>query len=74
MANITLTIPENLHKKLKQRNEIRWSEVVRRILQKNIEQLEVMDEIVKKSKLTKQDIEEIGDKIKEGIARRHGLG
>ena len=73
MANITLTIPENLHKKLKQRNEIRWSEVVRRILQKNIEQLEVMDEIVKKSKLTKQDIEEIGDKIKEGIARRHGL-
>ncbi len=74
MANITLTIPENLHKKLKQRNEIRWSEVVRRILQKNVEQLEVMDEIVKKSKLTKQDIEEIGDKIKEGIARRHGLG
>ncbi|PIO08677.1 hypothetical protein COU59_00620 [Candidatus Pacearchaeota archaeon CG10_big_fil_rev_8_21_14_0_10_34_12] len=73
MANITLTIPENLHKKLKQRTEIRWSEVVRKILQKNIEELEVMDKIVKKSKLTKQDIEEIGGKIKKGIARRHGL-
>ena len=73
MANITLAIPDNLHKKLRKHNEIRWSEVIRQVLQKNLEQLEMMDEIVKKSKFSTRNIEEIGDKIKEGIARRHGL-
>ena len=73
MANITLTLPEALHKKLRQHSEIRWSEVIRQVLQKNLEQLEIMDEIVKKSKFTEKDVEEIGDKIKKGIARRHGL-
>ena len=73
MANITLAIPDFLHKKLRKHNEIRWSEVIRQILQKNLEQLELMDEIVKKSKFSKENIEEIGDKIKKGIAQRHGL-
>lgn len=73
MANITLAIPDDLHKKLRKHNEIRWSEVIRQILQKSLEQLEIMDEIVKKSKFTRENIEEIGGKIKKGIAQRHGL-
>ena len=73
MPNITLAISDALHKKLRSHNEIRWSEVIRQVLQKNLEQLEMMDEIVKKSKFSARNIEEIGDKIKEGIARRHGL-
>jgi len=73
MPNITLAIPDSLHKKLKERSEIRWSEVIRKILEKNIEQLEQMDCLVKNSKLTERDVEERGEKIKEGIARRHGL-
>jgi predicted CopG family antitoxin len=73
MANITLAISDSLHKRLKKHNEIRWSEVIRQVLQKNLEQLEIMDRIVKKSKFSKKDAEEIGDKIKKGIAQRHGL-
>ena len=73
MANITLAIPDNLHKRLRKHNEIRWSEVIRQMLQKNLDQLEIMDEIVKKSKFTEKDAKEIGDRIKRGIARRHGL-
>ncbi len=73
MANITLAIPDSLHKKLREHNEIRWSEVVRKILQRNLEHLEIMDDIVKRSKFTKKDAEKIGDKIKKGIAQRHGL-
>ena len=73
MANITLAIPDNLHKKLRKHNEIRWSEVIRKVLQKNLEQLEIMDEIAKKSRFTEKDVEEIGGKIKKGIAQRHGL-
>ena len=30
MPNITLAIPEDLHTKMKEHSEIRWSEVVRK--------------------------------------------
>lgn len=35
--------------------------------------LELIEKIVSKSKFTEKDAEEIGDKIKRGIAKRHGL-
>ncbi len=73
MANITLAIPDSSNKKLKTHSEIRWSEVIRRILQKRVEDLELMDKIVSKSKLTKKDIEEIAEKIDSGVAKRLGL-
>jgi len=73
MANITLAIPNYLHKKLRDHSEIRWSEVVRKILEKRLKDLEAMDEIVSKSRLTEKDVVEIGEKIKEGIAKRHRI-
>lgn len=70
MANITLAIPDSLHKRLKEHNEIRWSEVIRQMLQKNLEQLETMDEIVKKSKFTEKDAREVADKIDSSVAKK----
>jgi hypothetical protein len=73
MVNITLAIPDSLHKKLKEHNEIRWSEVIRQVLQKNLEQLELMDEIVKKSRFTEKNAKEISDKIDSSVAKKLGL-
>ena len=73
MANITLAIPDALHKKLRKHSEIRWSEVIRQVLQKNLEDLELMDKILKKSKLTQRDVEEISKKIDSRVAKRLGL-
>jgi len=73
MANITLAIPNDLHGKMRKHSEIRWSELVRAILEKRIMQLELMERLASKSKLTQEDAEEIADKIKRGIARRHGI-
>ena len=73
MPNITLSIPDSLHKRLKKYKEIRWSEAIRAMLEKRIEDLELMDNLTKNSKLTMKDVEEIGVKIKRGIAKRHGL-
>ena len=39
----------------------------------NKQKLELMDKITSKSKLTTKDVEEISNKIKRGIAKRHGL-
>ena len=73
MPNITLSIPDSLHKRLKKHREIRWSEAIRAMLEKRLEDLELMDDLTKNSKLTMKDVEEIGAKIKRGIAKRHGL-
>ena len=70
MANITLSIPDILYKKMKNHTEVRWSEIVRQIIQKRLEDFELMEKLVSKSKLTEKDSFEIGEKIKEGIWKR----
>lgn len=65
MTNITLAIPEELHEKMRQHSEIRWSEVVRKSINDKIEILEMMDKIAKKSTLTQKDVEDIAKKIKK---------
>ena len=67
MTNITLAIPETLHKKMKQHSEIRWSEVVRKSLAQKVEILEVMDKIAKKSKLTPKDLRNISHKVNKEV-------
>ena len=73
MANMTLSIPDELHKKMKKMSDIRWSEIARRAIEQRIDDLEVMNKITSKSKFTKKDIEELSEKIKSGISKRHGL-
>jgi len=70
MANITLAIPDELHKKMKKMSEIRWSEVARRAIEQRVDDLEVMNKIASKSKLTKKDVDEISKKIKRSAAKR----
>jgi len=70
---MTLSIPDELHKKMKQFSEIRWSEIVRRAIQQRIDDLESMEKIVSKSKLTKKDADEISKKINRAVAVRFGL-
>jgi len=71
MVNITLTIPEEIHRLVKKHNEINWSEVVRRTINKEVMKLELMDNLTSKSKLTLKDIEGINDKIKENLFKRY---
>ncbi len=70
---MTLSIPEELHKKMKKHSDIRWSEIARRSIEQRINDLEAMEKITSKSKLTQKDADEIAEKIKRGIAKRHGL-
>ena len=70
MPNITLSISEELHKKMKQHKEIKWSEVARASIEQRINDMETMNKILSKSKLTKKDAEEISKKIKRAVAIR----
>ena len=70
MTNITLAIPEDLHTRMKQHSEIRWSEVVRKTISQKIEDLDIMDKLTAKSKLTQEDVNQIAGKVDKAIARK----
>lgn len=73
MTNMTLAIPEDLKEIMDKHKEIKWSEVAREAMWERARKLELIDSILSKSKLTEEDAERIGHKIKHGIAKRHGL-
>lgn len=73
MTNMTLAVPEELHKIMEKHKEIKWSEVARQAIWEKAKKLEIMDNILSKSKLTEQDALELGRRINEGIAKKHGL-
>ena len=73
MSNITLAIPEDLHTKMREHSEIRWSEVVRKSISQKIEDLDIMDKLTAKSKLTQKDVDFIAGKIDGTVARKLNL-
>lgn len=44
MTNITLSINDSVYKKMKKHSEIKWSEFVRKQIEKRIEELESLQE------------------------------
>ena len=70
MTNMTLSIPDELAKKMKIFPEIRWSEIARQAIEKRVSDLEIMNRIASKSKLTEKDVEELSKKIKASASKR----
>ncbi len=73
MTNMTLAVPEDLKAIMDKHKDVKWSEVARSAMWERAKKLELMDKFLAKSKLTEKDALEIGRKIKEGMARKHGL-
>jgi len=73
MANLTLAIPENLQKKMKQHPEIRWSEVIRMEIRKKIEDLELMERLTDRSRMSAKDALKISEEIDQEVASKLGL-
>lgn len=73
MTNMTLAVPEDLKSIMDKHREVKWSEVARMAMWEHAKKLELMDRLVAKSRLTEKDALEIGRKIKQEVAKRHGL-
>jgi predicted CopG family antitoxin len=67
---MTLSIPEELHKKMKRHTEFKWSDVARQAFEKRIEEIEFMEKVLKNSELTEEDAERIGHGMKSKIGKR----
>ena len=73
MTNMTLAVPEELYTVIKKHREIKWSEVARQAMWIQAKKLDLMDNILFKSKLTEEEAMAIGREINKGIAKKHGL-
>lgn len=67
MPNMTLSLPDDIHKMMKKHTQIRWSEVARRAIIEEVRKLAIMEKIASKSTLTNKDVEEIDRKVKKGL-------
>lgn len=74
MPNVTLSVPEDLHKKMKEHPEIKWSEVIRRALAKKVHDLELMDRIASRSVLSTEDVDALDHLLKEALLQRYRRG
>ena len=63
MPNITLSIPEDIYKKMKKYSEIKWSEVIRKAIVDYLEKLEESKTEISSEEL----LNELGDEFKESL-------
>jgi len=70
MPNMTLSVPQELHKEMQQHSEIKWSDIARQAFEKKVKELHWIDKLLEKSELTEEDAERIGHKIKREIRKR----
>lgn len=70
MPTITLSVPEDLKREMDQSKEINWSAVAREAIQQKVAQLRILKSIAAKSKLTKKDALELGEKINQSLHER----
>ena len=70
MGNITLSIPEEVHRQMKRFSEVRWSEVARQAIVSKIETLMLAEKLAKKSRLTEEDVLDFSRKLKSAATKR----
>ena len=67
---MTLSLPDELHLKMKRWREVRWSEIARQAIEKRIDEFEALERIAAKSKLTSADVNQLSATLKAAAARR----
>jgi len=70
MANITLSVPEDVHKEMRHFSEVKWSEVARKAIISRLETLKLAESIAKKSKLSQSDVEQFSKRIKASATKK----
>jgi len=72
MGNITLSVPEELHRKMRKHTELKWSDIARQAFERKLKEIELMANLLSRSELTEEDAERIGDAIKAKARKRFG--
>jgi len=70
VPNLTLSVPDKIHKQMKHFSEVKWSEVARKAIIEKIEILQLAENLARKSKLTEKDVKEFSKKIKSNASEK----
>ncbi len=71
MVTITMSVPDELKKKMDTFQEINWSAVARNAIQDRIHDLEFIKEFKSKSTLTEDDAIKLGRELNKNLAKRY---
>jgi hypothetical protein len=69
MANLTVSVDDDLMAQIRAHPGINWSEAARDGIRR-LQELHVWDELLKDSKLTEDDVRQIGSQIDQAMADR----
>ena len=69
MAELKIKIPEVLKRKM-EKFGVDWSPAIRRMIEREIQNLTEIERIISKSKMTEEGALELGEKISKSIAER----
>jgi hypothetical protein len=61
---MTFAVPEELHREIRRHKDVRWAEIARRALAREVNRLHIYDRLLASSKLTEADAVEIGRAIR----------
>ena len=64
MPNMTFAVPEELHREIRKHKDVRWAEIARRALAREVNRLHIYDRLLSKSQLTEADAVELGRSIR----------
>lgn len=70
MPNITLSIPEQTRRRMREHPHMRWSSAIRSMIERQLDDFEEADRLAKKGGLTQEDIDPILRKI-DADTRKH---
>lgn len=73
MSNITVSVPEELKRKMEAFKIMNWSEVAREAFMQKIADLEFLREFKSKSDMTQEDALRLGRKINRSLAKKFGV-
>ena len=73
MPTVTVSVDENLKHRMEEHPEINWSEVARQSFQQKLSELgklDLMNELLKESQLTEDDVDELAALVNKGALER----
>lgn len=70
MAEITISIPEEIESDLKKLSRIELSLAIARIIKPELERLARLKSIISRSKLTEEDVKELSEKTDKALSKR----
>ncbi len=70
MPNMTLSLPEELYRRIKRYPELKWSEIARQAFENKLDEIEMINRMLAKSKLTEAEAGRIAHRIKSKIRKR----